>query len=187
MENNIYLTNDQKMNEVYQNTEENTQEFLKISEDIVQKTSASLDELIKEIYDNVVQQDASDDTLEAYILELSSALYFTGSKLENMGIKDDLSKLSAKEVFNNSYLSAPVDEKGKKPTVAELTATAEDASKYETIMNNIYSRAYRQLKYKVDAAYELLASLRKILSKRMQDNELNAHRNVNNVVIGIDE
>ena len=164
--------NVEKMDSVVESTEENSQEFTNISDSIVRAHTGELDKLMSDMNEDVVKQEASDLLLERYCLELSNMLYFMGQKLENMGIKDDLSKLAAKEVYNNAYLNAPVDEKGKKPTVAELTAVAENESRYETIMNNIYSRAYKQIKFKIDAGYDMLSSLRKIISKRMQEAQL---------------
>jgi hypothetical protein len=176
-----------KIGEVVDTTENNVSQFNNITEALVSAYTKEIDNLMQRVNVDVVETEASDVVLEKYILELSNALYFVGGKLEGMGIKDDLSKLAAKEVFNNAYLNAPTDEKGKKPTVAEITAMAEGESRYETIMNNIYSRAYRQIKYKVDAAYEMLASLRKVLSKRMQDAAFNNSTNHGSMVFGSEE
>lgn len=156
-------------------TEANMEYFTNITDVLVSNYTSSLDCLMVRINDEAVVTDATDYQLEKFILELSGELYALGSKLEAMGIKDDLSKLAAKEVYNATYLDS-MNGANKKPTVAELTAIAEDSARYETIMNNIYSRAYRQIKYKVDASYEMLATLRKVISKRMQDSQLAMQR-----------
>ena len=188
--NETFLTEESKdvvVDEVVQSTEENSQYFTNISDSLVLGYTSDLDQLMIKIHVDTVENEATDVQLEKYILELSNALYFIGSRLEAMGIKDDLSKLAAKQIYNEAYLDAPLDAKGKKPTVAELTAIAEDSSRYETIMNNIYSRTYRQIKYKVDAAYEMLASLRKVISKRMQEAQLTMQRNNGTLVMGTEE
>lgn len=188
--NETFLTEKSKdvvVDEVVQSTEENSQYFTNISDSLVLGYTSDLDQLMIKIHVDTVENEATDVQLEKYILELSNALYFIGSRLEAMGIKDDLSKLAAKQIYNEAYLDAPLDAKGKKPTVAELTAIAEDSSRYETIMNNIYSRTYRQIKYKVDAAYEMLASLRKVISKRMQEAQLTMQRNNGTLVMGTEE
>lgn len=193
MQNNNFLTEvspDVQINEIdeiVETTETAVTYFTNICDKLVTTYTKSLDELMSDLQEDCIQNDASDEVIEKYILEISNMLYFIGNKMETMGIKDDLSKLAAKEVFNEAYLDAPVDSKGKKPTVAEITANAENASKYETVMNNIYSRAYRLIKFKVDAAYEMLASLRKILSKRMQDAQLSMQRNNGSLVMGSEE
>lgn len=178
---------DNQIDELVRETEENVTYFTNISDSLVLGYTSDLDKLMIRVHVDTVENEATDDQLEKYILELSNALYFIGSRLEAMGIKDDLSKLAAKQVYNESYLDAPVDAKGKKPTVAELSAMAENDSRYETIMNNIYSRAYRQIKYKVDAAYEMLASLRKVITKRMQEAQLAFQRNNGTLVMGTEE
>ena len=178
---------DNQIDELVRETEENVTYFTNISDSLVLGYISDLDKLMIRVHVDTVENEATDDQLEKYILELSNALYFIGSRLEAMGIKDDLSKLAAKQVYNESYLDAPVDAKGKKPTVAELSAMAENDSRYETIMNNIYSRAYRQIKYKVDAAYEMLASLRKVITKRMQEAQLAFQRNNGTLVMGTEE
>ena len=178
---------DNQIDELVRETEENVTYFTTISDSLVLGYTSDLDQLMVRVHVDTVENEATDAQLEKYILELSNALYFIGSRLEAMGIKDDLSKLAAKQVYNEAYLDAPLDSKGKKPTVAELSAMAEDSSRYETIMNNIYSRAYRQIKYKVDAAYEMLASLRKVISKRMQEAQLAFQRNNGTLVMGQEE
>ena len=191
MSNNTFLntvdpTMVDKINAVVVRTEQNVEYFTNISDNIVSANTVELDTLVNKIREAALT-DISDNDLERYILELSNMLYFIGTKLETMGVKDDLSKIASKQVYNEAYLNAPVDEKGKKPTVAELTAIAEDDSRYECIMNNIYSRAYRLIKYKVDAAYEILSSLRKIVSKRMQEAQLSMQRNNGGLVFGGEE
>ena len=175
-----------KTKEVMQETEEGVSYFTSISDQMVTEYTQDLDNVMIKINNDAVNADASDYQLEKYVLELSNILYFLGQKLETMGIKDDISKLNAKQVYNDAYLNAPLEDGKKKPTVAELTAMAEDESKYETIMNTIYSRSYRQIKFKIDAAYEMLASLRKIISKRMQEAQLSMQRNTGTLVMGTD-
>lgn len=175
-----------QINTVMQETEEGVSYFTTISDQMVTEYTKDLDNVMIRINGDVVTADASDYQLEKYVLELSNILYFLGQRLETMGIKDDISKLNAKQVYNDAYLNAPVEDGKKKPTVAELSAMAEDKSKYETIMNNIYSRAYRQIKFKIDAAYEMLASLRKIISKRMQEAQLSMQRNNGTLAMGND-
>ena len=140
------------------------------------------------IREDTIDNTPSDEILEKYVLELSNLLYFLGTRLETVGIKDDITKMSAKEVYNNTYTdNLDVAPGGKKPTVAELNVMSENASRYETVVNSIYSRVYRQIKFKIDGAYEMLASLRKIVSKRMQENQLSYTRNSGSVVIGSEE
>jgi len=166
-----------QMDEVVQTTETNEQYFTGISDKLVTEYTADLDGLMRDLYQDAIQKDASDKELEKYLLELNNMLYFLGSKLETVGVKDDLSKLAAKESYNEAYLSNRMKdaEHRNKTTVAELTALAEDASKYETVLNSLYARVYKQIKFKMDAGYDMVNSLRKIISKRMQDQSLSMY------------
>jgi hypothetical protein len=176
------------MRAVTATAESNASYYTDISDSLVDAYSSDLDSLMNRIKADCIEVEPSDKVLESYTMELSNALYFVGQKLEAVGIKDDLSKMASKEIYNESYLSyLDNGDAKKKPTVAELTALAEADSKYQTVLNSIYSRVYRQIKYKVDAAYEMLSSIRKIISKRMQDNQLSMARQTGGVVIGREE
>ena len=168
--------------------EENSIYYTSISDKLVSAYSQDLDVLMNRIRVDCVENEPSDKVLEVYTMELSNALYFVGQKLETVGIKEDLTKLAAKEAYNDAYLDhMDSGDAKKKPTVAELTALSEADSKYQTVINSIYARVYRQLKYKVDAAYEMLSSIRKIISKRMQDNQLFMARSNGGLVVGKEE
>ena len=55
----------------------------------------------------------------------------------------------------------------KKPTVAENQAVADAASIYESCVNSIYERAYKVVKFKIDAAQTMISTLSKMLSRRI--------------------
>nr|DAG27891.1 MAG TPA: Phosphoribosyl-ATP pyrophosphatase [Caudoviricetes sp.] len=187
-----FIENEQskvEITNVFEKTDEASSLFTNISDEVVKAYTSDLDKLLLKIKENAVENTPSDNILEKLVMELSNILYFMGTRLESVGIKDDITKLSAKEVYNNSYTNnlTNVGDQKKKPTVAELTVMAENDSRYQTVVNNIYSRVYRQIKYKIDAAYEMLSSLRKIISKRMQENQLDYTRNTGSVVVGSEE
>ena len=168
--------------------ETNASYYTEISDNLVKSYSQDLDQLMMRVYRDCVETEPSDKILEMYTMELSNALYFIGARVESVGIKEDLTKMAAKEAYNDAYLDhMDTGDAKKKPTVAELTALSEDDAKYQTVVNSIYSRVYKQLKTKVDAAYEMLNSIRKIISKRMQESQLSAVRNTGGIVTGKEE
>ena len=182
------IDTEEKINTIFDNTDKNTNYFTQISDKVVTAYTNDLDTLMNKIREDTIDNTPSDEILEKYVLELSNLLYFLGTRLETVGIKDDITRMSAKEVYNNTYTdNLDVAPGEKKPTVAELNVMSENASRYETVVNSIYSRVYRQIKFKIDGAYEMLASLRKIISKRMQENQLSYTRNSGSVVIGSEE
>ena len=108
----------------------------------------------------------NDEELDKFCLNLSSLIYFASSMGERLGIRDDIAKATYKEVYNTTRDSA---EKG---TVQDKNTLAELASQQEQLISICYTRAYRIVKAKVDSAQELLTSIKKVISRRMQDQQL---------------
>ena len=153
-------------------TEDNSKYFVDITNKVVYSYTNDLDMLIQSIKmtnDSDLEIDIT--TLDRYILSLSNLLYFVGNKLELVGVRADVAKAARQEVYNRAYLSNQLkdEDKKNKTTIAENIAVAEEESKYQGVIQNIYERVYKVIKFKVDAGYELLSSLKKILSRRMQE------------------
>lgn len=104
--------------------------------------------------------------LEDFCMNLSTNIYFASGMCEYLGIRDDIAKALYKEMYNTHRDSI---EKG---TVADKNTLAELASQQEQLTSVCYTRAYKIMKNKVDAAQELLSSCKKVLSHRMQAEEL---------------
>lgn len=146
----------------------------KMSDEIVTSYTSTLDEIMRDIKDNVIDNDlVSDAILEAYFLELTNALYFIGSKSEFLGLYEDFAKSNQKIKYNEAYsenqLNASLN--GKKATVDENRVFAEDNSINETVVGYIYARSFRIIKSKVDSANEMVKTLSKIISKRMNEKD----------------
>lgn len=174
--NQTFLNNidEQKVADLLDQTNVNVKYFTEVSDQVVKSYTGDLDSLMQDLYTVVTQQDApSTDVLERYYLELTGLLYFMGERLEKLGVQEDISKSAAKEVYNKAYLNNQIKDvdKKNKTTVAENQAVAEENSKYEATVNTIYSRAYKQVRYKIDAAYEMINTLRKIITKRMNEDQ----------------
>ena len=145
---------------------------------VVKAYTGELDRIMCMIKTDIVDKDqpATTEVIEKYFLELSNCLYFIGQEAEKLGIYDSISKSVAKETFNNYYMDDTIalDDKGKKRTVAELTALAENASIYEQTVNDIYNKAYKIVKSKVSSAENMCSALSKIMSRRMNEMQLSA-------------
>lgn len=103
--------------------------------------------------------------LEDFCMNLSTNIYFAGGMQEQLGIKDDISKAIYKEIYHSARDNAS-------GTVADKDSLAELASQSEYLTNICYSRAYKIMKYKIEAAQELLSSCKKIISRRIAETEL---------------
>lgn len=104
--------------------------------------------------------------LEDFCMNLSTDIYFAGGMCEQLGVRDDISKAIWKEMYNRAR------DENATGTVADKNTQAELQSQHEQLVNVCYSRAYKTMKAKVDAAQELLSSCKKVLSHRMQEEQL---------------
>lgn len=104
--------------------------------------------------------------LDDFCINLSVYLYYASGMQEQLGIRDDISRALYKEIYN-SYRQS--QEKG---TVADKDAIAELASQQEYLTSVCYKRAYGIMKAKVSSGQELLSSIKKVISRRMSENEL---------------
>lgn len=138
-----------------------------IVNEIINPYCLDLDEYVKFI--NTCLADGNnpptDAELEDFCLNLSTRLYFISGACEQLGIKDDISRVIKNETYNQKRSEV-------KGTVADKDAYAELESQQEQLTNICYNRAYKIIKAKVDNAQELLASCKKVLSKRITDAEL---------------
>lgn len=140
-----------------------------ISDKLVKEYCEDLDILMNDLRFEITSKEIDDYMLEEYILELANTLYFTGSAQEDLGIKEDTCKAIRAEIYNKTY----EDSKG---TVAQKNALSELATQQETIVLNIYSRAYKKVKLRMEAGYEMLNSLKKVMNKRISEMELSNSR-----------
>ena len=140
-----------------------------ISDKLVKEYCEDLDYLMTQIKELLNMDMLVDNVLETCILDLANTLYFTGSAQEDLGIKEDTCKAIRAEIYNKTY-------EASKGTVAQKNALSELATQQETIVLNIYSRAYKKVKLRMEAGYEMLNSLKKVMNKRISEMELSNSR-----------
>lgn len=104
--------------------------------------------------------------LDDMVMNLPVLLYFAGEAQENLGIKNDVAKAVKMEKYNEIYNEL------QKGTISDKTSKAELAVQSEEITRIIYDRAYKIVREKMTAAYELLSSIKKVVSRRMSEYEL---------------
>lgn len=182
MANTTYLDNvdTDKVDALMAQTDKNVEYFNEVTKKVANSYSGHLDKLMQKFYNrHKAVKDIPTEELESLYLELTNLLYFMGDKLEALGIYSDMSKAAKQEVYNKAYLDNQIKDTDKKnkTTVAENVAVAESVAQYESVVNSIYERAYKIIKYKIDAGYELVNTLRKVLSRRMQEVDLSMYGN----------
>ena len=135
---------------------------------IIQPYCKDLDRYVKFIADCLKDGENPPTTseLEDFCMNLSTQIYFAGGLCENLGVRDDIAKALYKEQYHSSRNSL------QKGTVADKDSMATLQSQNELIVSMSYTRAYKTMKAKVDAAQELLSSCKKVLSHRIQEEQL---------------
>lgn len=166
---NIYDNiNISKVKEIQNHIENNADKINEIVNAIILPYTKDLDEYILFIKD-ILKDGENPPTvseLEDFCMNLSTNIYFASGMQEQLGIRDDIAKAIYKEVYNT------VREKSANGTIADKNTLAELASQQEYLTNICYSRAYKMIKSKVEAAQEILASCKKIISRRIAETEL---------------
>ena len=150
------------------NIEDNSKEIDEIINTIIQPYCKDLDKYVKFIASCLKDGENPPTTaeLEDFCMNLSTYIYFAGGLCENLGVRDDIAKAVYKEQYHNSRNSL---EKG---TVADKDSIAALHSQQELVVSMAYTRAYKTMKAKVDASQELLSSCKKVLSHRIQEEQL---------------
>lgn len=134
---------------------------------IVDEACKELDTYMSIIEDILCDTDTpvSDGELEDFTLNLPSLLYLVSSRREELRIKEDVAKAVHKDVYNR------VREKAQ-GTVADKDTAADLASQSEAITLIVLQRAGSTIKTREEAAWEMLNSVKKVLTRRVAELEL---------------
>lgn len=140
-----------------------------ISEQIVSATAADLDNIMLKVKEEVVDAVNKDDqAIVNHLLNLTNALYFINTKIDNFGFFDDITKANALLAYNAKYAESQMAAAaaGKKLTQADHQQYAEKNSIDEKMLNLIYARSAKALKNKIDGGYAMVDTLKRILKYR---------------------
>lgn len=150
--------------------EDNAKSITNVVRNVVTKYTKELDDYVAKVKEGLLDTEhpLTNNELSNVCMRLSTYIYFASEMSEHLGIKDDISKALYKEAYNTNR---NLLEKG---TVADKNTQAELNSQQEYLVNIVYSRSFKIVKAKVDAAQELLSSAKKVLTLRM--NEMNITR-----------
>ena len=142
---------------------------------LVEEYSKDLDSKVNDVknyLDNIRKFDLDFDilSLQKIVIDLSSTIYYTTSRLEQVNLLADMSKVSYKDRYNEAYTSkqGAMKLEDRKYTAEQLRALADQEAIEEELINFIYTHAAAVLKSKIDAANELLKAVSKSLSAQIQ-------------------
>ena len=165
---NITDENANSLTKIQENIESNAGALDTIVNDIIAPYCRDLDKYVGFIKECLKdgENPPTNEELDDFCMNLSTYIYFAGGTCEYLGIRDDISKAVYKEMYHTARASQ------SSGTVADKDSLAELASQEEFIVSAAYNRAYKIMKSKVENAQELLASVKKVLSRRIQEAEL---------------
>lgn len=154
-----------KVQKVREKVELDAQQLQHIIDEIITPYTEDLDkyvDFVKSILKDG-EHPATAQELDDFCMNISVYIYYASGMQEQLGIKDDIAKALYKEMYHSARDSI---EKG---TVADKDSLAELASQQEYLTSIVYKRAYSIVKAKVNAAQEILSSVKKIISRRMEE------------------
>lgn len=134
---------------------------------IVNEACSDLDKYMEQIDEILRDADnpVSDYELEDFTLNLPSLLYLVSARREELKVKEDVAKAIHKDVYNR------VREKAQ-GTVADKDTAADLAAQSEAITVIVLQRAGSTIKAREEAAWEMLNSVKKVLTRRTAELEL---------------
>ena len=162
------ITDEDSLTKIQENIESNAGALDTIVNDIIAPYCRDLDKYVGFIKECLKdgENPPTNEELDDFCMNLSTYIYFAGGTCEYLGIRDDIAKAVYKEMYHTARASQ------SSGTVADKDSLAELASQEEFIVSAAYNRAYKIMKSKVENAQELLASEKKVLSRRIQEAEL---------------
>jgi hypothetical protein len=161
------LDND-KISEIRDKVDSNSAKLEGIIKEIINPYTEDLDNYV-DFVNGILRDEDNPPTaqeLDDFCLNLSVLIYYASGMQEQLGIKDDIARALYKEMYHSARDSI---EKG---TIADKDSLAELASQQEYLTSMMYKRAYTIVKAKVMSAQEILASIKKIISRRVTEMEL---------------
>ena len=157
-----------KVNDIRNRVEMDSKQLQGIVDEIIKPYVSDLDNYVNFIR-GILKDGENPPTaqeLDDFCLNLSIYIYYASGMQEQLGIKDDIARALYKEMYHTYRDSI---EKG---TISDKDSLAELASQQEYLTSVLYKRAYSQVKAKVAAAQEIMGSVKKIISRRMQEYEI---------------
>lgn len=155
------------INNIINRVEDNSKQIEKVVEDLISEHCQQIDELITKFKECLLDKEnpVTEWELDDVCMKLPTYLYFIGEAQEKFGIKEDIAKSVKMELYNQIHQRT-------KGTIADKQAASESGTLEEEIVYRAYQRAYKRIKQKLEAAYELLSSIKKVMHRRMVEVEL---------------
>lgn len=154
-----------KINKIQHEVEDDSEQINEIVNSIIQPYCKDLDNYVGFIKD-VLKDGENPPTaqeLDDFCMNLSVYIYYASGMQEQLGIKDDIARAVYNEMYHNTRNNLD------KGTISDKDSIAQLESQQEYLTSVCYKRAYSIMKAKVSAAQEILSSIKKIITRRIQE------------------
>ena len=158
----------EKINKIQHEVEDDSEQINEIVNSIIQPYCKDLDNYVGFIKD-VLKDGENPPTaqeLDDFCMNLSVYIYYASGMQEQLGIKDDIARAVYNEMYHNTRNNLD------KGTISAKDSIAQLESQQEYLTSVCYKRAYSIMKAKVSAAQEILSSIKKIITRRIQEMSL---------------
>lgn len=165
------MANSEILSKLIKEVQEESTPAVKLSNQLVEDYVKDLDAAMREleiIMDSIGEnsiQDIPDEQIEYYCVKIPNLMYYAGQKVEELGMQADLASNNKKVALNEALLKVS-------GTVPEKKAKAEQITEDKALVETIYRRAYNSLKVKLEMAEKVYSGLKKSLSKRIAESDL---------------
>lgn len=165
------MANSERLSKLIKEVQEESSPVIKLSTQLIEEFSKELDSAISElnmIMDSIGEnsiEDIPDSQIEYYCVKIPNLMYYAGQRVEELGMQADLAANDNKVALNEALLKVS-------GTVPEKKAQAEKLTEDKALVAAIYRRSYNTLKVKLDMAEKIYSGLKKALSKRIAEVDL---------------
>ena len=162
------------LSKLIKEVQEESSPVVQLSNQLIEDYSKDLDSAISEldiIMDSIGEnsiEDIPDSQIEYYCVKIPALMYYAGQRVEELGMQADLASNNKKNAQNEAMLKVS-------GTVPEKKARVEQLTEDKALVEAIYRRAYNTLKVKLEMAEKIYSGLKKALSKRIAEVDLNRY------------
>ncbi len=161
----------EKLRAVIKEVQDESLPVIRLSRQLIAAFIGELDSAISElemimesIGENSID-DIPDTQIEYYCVKIPALMYYAGQRVEELGMQADLAASDNKLALNEALVKVS-------GTVIEKKAKAEKITEDKALVAAVYKRAYNMLKTKLDMAEKVYSGLKKALSKRIAETDL---------------
>ena len=167
----VKVIESEKLRAVIKEVQDESLPVIRLSRQLIAAFIGELDSAISElemimesIGENSID-DIPDTQIEYYCVKIPALMYYAGQRVEELGMQADLAASDNKLALNDALVKVS-------GTVIEKKAKAEKITEDKALVAAVYKRAYNMLKTKLDMAEKVYSGLKKALSKRIAETDL---------------